>query len=319
MGVEALIPIFEISLEDLKLGPNAANGGCGENNDMRTKIREACEVHGCFLLRCNESGTPSLAEEMFEGMRSLFDLPDDIKRRYISKRPYSSYLGKDPIVPLQESFGIDDAHLVESSQAFTGVVWPQGNPEFCSALNGMSSIMLQLNLAMLKVIFESYGAGSCYESFAEKTSTVFRLMKYNVPLSGAAGMGLVPHTDKNALTILCQNDVQGLEIMSKDGVWTHLVVPHGCFFVVVGDVLKAWSNGRMHAVKHKVTISGNKDRYSCGLFTLPKEGVLVEVPKELVDNEHPILYKPFSYTDYVSYFVQSNNREDALEIYAGVV
>uniref|UniRef100_A0A7N1A7U2 Fe2OG dioxygenase domain-containing protein n=1 Tax=Kalanchoe fedtschenkoi TaxID=63787 RepID=A0A7N1A7U2_KALFE len=141
-------------------------------------------------------------------------------------------------------------------------------------------------------------------------------MKYNVPPSGAA-VGLVPHTDKNALTILCQNDVQGLEIMSKDGAWTHVVVPPGCFLVVVGDILKAWSNGRMHAVKHKVTISGTKDRYSCGLFTLPKEGALVEVPKELVDSSHPILYKPFSYADYVAYFM-SNVRDDALEMYAGV-
>ncbi|CAM8966187.1 unnamed protein product [Rhodiola kirilowii] len=316
MNAEAKIPIFDIFMEDLKLGPN---GGCGENNDMMTKVREACEVHGCFLLRCNESDTRSLTEEMFEGMRSLFDLPDDIKRRYISSKPYSSYAGKNPVVPLLESFGIDDPHLDESSKAFTDVIWPQGNPEFCSALDGMTSRMLQLNLAMLKVIFESYGAGSSFESFAENTSSsLLRLMKYTVPPSGAVGMGLVPHTDKSALTILCQNDVQGLEIMSKDGVWTHVVVPHGCFLVVLGDTLKAWSNGRMHAVKHKVTMSGNKDRYSCGLFTLPNEGVVVEVHKELVDNEHPILYKPFNYTDYISYIVQSNNREDALEFYAGV-
>ncbi|CAM8967434.1 unnamed protein product [Rhodiola kirilowii] len=100
---------------------------------------------------------------MFEELRSLFGLPDNIKRRYVSSRPYCSYMGKESPVPLRESFGIDDANLVESSQAFTGVFWPNGNPEFCYALSGMSSRMLQLNLAVLKVIFESYGTGRCYD------------------------------------------------------------------------------------------------------------------------------------------------------------
>ncbi|CAM8970476.1 unnamed protein product [Rhodiola kirilowii] len=299
MGAEAQILVFDYSLENMKLGP---------------KVREACEVHGCFLLRCNDSEMSKLTEEMFEGMKSLFDLPDAIKRRYTSSRPFNSYMGKD----LYEGIGIDDAHLVESSKAFTRVFWPQGNSEFSCALNGMSSKLLQMNLAMLKVIFESYGVGSYYESFAEKnTAVVSRVMKYHVPLSGG-GIEVRAHTDKNALTILCQNDVQGLEIMSKDGVWTQVVVPQGCFVVLVGDTLKAWSNGRLHAVRHKVTISGSKDRYSCGVFTTVKEGVLVEAPRELVDNEHPIRYKPFIYTDFMSYFVESMNMEDALEVFAGI-
>ncbi|CAM8961574.1 unnamed protein product [Rhodiola kirilowii] len=298
MGGEAQIPVFDYSLENMKLGP---------------KVREACEVHGCFLLRCNDSEMPRLTEEMFEGMKGLFDLPDDIKRRYTSSRPFNNYMCKD----LYEGIGIDDAHLVESSKAFTRVFWPQGNPEFSSALNWMSSKLLQMNLAMLIVIFESYELGSYYESFAEKNTAVSRVMKYHAPASGA-GVRAKAHTDLNALTILCQNDVQGLEIMSKDGVWSQVEIPQGCFVVLVGDTLKAWSNGRLHAVRHRVTISGSKDRYSCGVFTMVKEGVLVEAPKELVDNEHPIRYKPFIYTDFMSYFVESRNMEDALQVFAGI-
>ncbi|CAM8967442.1 unnamed protein product [Rhodiola kirilowii] len=133
-------------------------------------------------------------------------------------------------------------------------------------------------------------------------------MKYHVPPSGA-GVGAKAHTDLNALTILCQNDVQGLEIMSKDGVWTKVEIPQGCFVVLVG-----MEQRRLHAARHRVTISGSKDRYSCGVFTTVKEGVLVEAPRELVDNEHPIRYKPFIYTDFMSYFVESMNMEDALEV-----
>ncbi|CAM8913282.1 unnamed protein product [Rhodiola kirilowii] len=300
MGVQARIPVIDFS---------------AEKDISRAQIREALEVHGCFLLRCTESATLSLTEKMFEGLKSLFDLPDDTKNKYKSSRAYCSYMGKNPSVPFQESFGVNDAYNIESAQAFTSLMWPEGNPDFCNAMNGLSKKMLEVLLAMLKVICESYGAGSSYESFAKNTCAVFRLMKYLVPPSGEA-IGLIPHTDKNVLTLLCENG-EGLEIMSKDGVWSPLTIPQGCFLVIVGDLLKAWSNGRLHPMKHKVTISGNKDRYSIGLFTIPEDGVPVEVPKELVDNEHPIKYKPVTYNDYMSYYI-SNASEDAIEKFARV-
>jgi len=50
---------------------------------------------------------------------------------------------------------------------------------------------------------------------------------------------------------------------------------------------------------------------------MPKEEAVVEVPDELVDKEHPLQYRPFNYSDYISYFV-SKLSDDALEIYAGI-
>ncbi|KAG5621027.1 hypothetical protein H5410_006245 [Solanum commersonii] len=35
------------------------------------------------------------------------------------------------------------------------------------------------------------------------------------------------------------------------------------------------------------------DRYSIQLFSLSKPGHFIEAPKELVDEEHPLLFKPF--------------------------
>ncbi|CAN1828108.1 Probable 2-oxoglutarate-dependent dioxygenase AOP1 (Fragment) [Linum perenne] len=81
--------------------------------------------------------------------------------------------------------------------------------------------------------------------------------------------------------------------------------------------VKAWSNGRLHAVRHRVVILGEKERYSWGMFLMPKEEATIEVPKEFVDKEHPLLYPPFNYAEYLSYFVNKLG-DDALEIYAGV-
>lgn len=61
---------------------------------------------------------------------------------------------------------------------------------------------------------------------------------------------------------------------------------------------QAWSNGRMHRLKHRVMISGEKDRYSLGAFASPVEGTIIKAEKELVDEEHPRILKDFDYKDF---------------------
>lgn len=104
----------------------------------------------------------------------------------------------------------------------------------------MSREMLELNFLLLKMIVEGLGLPKRYNSDAEKmkSSSNLRLMKYRVPSGQDLEPGLVPHTDKSALTILCQNDVRGLQVLTKQGNWVQLNPPQYGFIVFVGDVLK---------------------------------------------------------------------------------
>jgi hypothetical protein len=47
-------------------------------------------------------------------------------------------------------------------------------------------------------------------------------------------------------------------------------------------------------------MSGNEARYSLGLFSF-SDGI-VKVPEELVDDEHPLLYKPFDHLGLLHFF-----------------
>ncbi|KAE8710380.1 putative fidipidine [Hibiscus syriacus] len=314
MDVAPKIPVIEFSGEDVEHGRSSSSERW---KALCSKVREACESHGCFVLTYDEI-PKSLREDMLVGMKALFDLPEETKCKYQHPKPYRSYQGKCPVVPLHESFGIDDATRFEAAQDFTYLMWPQGNPAFCEILNMMSLKMLELSFTILGMIFESFGIEEKqYEALVKDSSSILRVMKYRVPATEDQNLGLVPHTDKNALTILCQNEVQGLEIVTKEGHWEEVVVPKDAFIVIVGDALKAWSNGRLVAVKHRVVMKGDKERYSFGLFTLPKEGAVIEAARELVDSEHPLLYRPFNFADYFSYFV-STLSDDALDIYARV-
>ncbi|KAI4337363.1 hypothetical protein L6164_015791 [Bauhinia variegata] len=126
---------------------------------MSNKVREACEHHGCFkLVLCDDKMMPSkLREEMLMAMKTLFDLPEETKQKHISPKPYRSYNGKCPIIPLCQSFGIDDANLPLSAHAFTNLMWPHGNPSFCDSMISMSSKMVELSGMILKMIVDGLG------------------------------------------------------------------------------------------------------------------------------------------------------------------
>lgn len=69
------------------------------------------------------------------------------------------------------------------------------------------------------------------------TNYLLRIMKYKGPQTSEAKLGLSPHTDKNIVTILYQNEVEGLEVLTKDGKWiSYKPSPHS-FVAMIGDSL----------------------------------------------------------------------------------
>ncbi|XP_052876446.1 probable 2-oxoglutarate-dependent dioxygenase AOP1.2 isoform X2 [Gossypium arboreum] len=86
-----------------------------------------------------------------------------------------------------------------------------------------------------------------------------------------------------------------------------------------GYLLKAWLNGRLKATYHRVMMSGDKPRYSLGLFTVPKAGYMIKAPEELVDEAHPLLYNPFDYAQFLGFYFSNEGRyQSGLKAYCGV-
>lgn len=85
-------------------------------------------------------------------------------------------------------------------------------------------------------------------------------------------------------------------------------------------ILQAWSNGTLHSPFHRVMMSGNEARYSTGLFSIPKGGYIIKAPEELVDEEHPLLFKPFDHVEFLKYYYSEKGQRDqfALHTYCGV-
>jgi len=85
------------------------------------------------------------------------------------------------------------------------------------------------------MVLESLGVEKYLEEHMNSTNYLLRVMKYQGPQTSDTKLGLSAHTDKNIVTILYQNEVEGLEVLTKDGTWiSYKPSPHS-FVVMIGD------------------------------------------------------------------------------------
>ncbi|CAM0953255.1 unnamed protein product [Alopecurus aequalis] len=96
-------------------------------------------------------------------------------------------------------------------------------------------------------------------------------------------LGMPPHSDYGFLTVLLQDQVNGLEV--NDGEDWILVDPlPGALIVNVGDHLEIFSNGRYKSVLHRVRVNSTQSRISvASLHSLPPERVIGPAPELLAD------------------------------------
>ncbi|XP_068652991.1 probable 2-oxoglutarate-dependent dioxygenase AOP1 [Aristolochia californica] len=307
----------EIPFLDLCKGSERLEPGSERWDGLCREVRDACEKFGCFIVTC-DAVPRDVLDGLFQAMKPLFDLPPERKKKNINPKPYFGYVGDLEAVPLYESFGVESATDYDVAQSFTRLMWPEGNPEFCQGLYSTSRRMLELEMTIRKMAFDSFGIGNQFDSHVRNTGCVFRVMKYKATPSDESTIGLLAHTDKNILTILSQDEL-GLQVESKHGDWIDVPASKGSFIVLVGESLKIWSNGRFHAANHRVVVK-DKERYSCGIFSVPNEGWTLEVPEEMADTQHPLLFKPFNFMEYLSFFYSKIDkpRENTVEAFAGI-
>ncbi|KAL8263528.1 hypothetical protein R6Q59_021658 [Mikania micrantha] len=288
-----------INMEDLKPGT--------ESWDMtRQKVRHVLEEYGCFIAIYGGGGfTQEIRKQVFDSLKTLFDLPIETKTKNTSDKPFHGYLG--PLIgtrTLMEGMGIEGATSYDKVQNFANLMWPSGNEAFSKSIHSYANLVSQLETMVTKMVFESYGVEKYYESFNESMSYLLKVMKYRPAKADESNLGAAAHTDKNFLSILDQNQVDGLEVQIKDDEWVTVEFLPSSFVVMATDVFMAWSNGRLRSPPHRVMMKGSAaDRYSIALFTF-KKGT-VETPEEFVDDEHPPRFKPFDHYKYLDFFAKN--------------
>ncbi|XP_027168371.1 probable 2-oxoglutarate-dependent dioxygenase AOP1 [Coffea eugenioides] len=285
----------------------------------REEIVRALEEYGCFIANYDKVSL-ELHQAIFLASQELFELPTETKVLNTSDSPSHGYMAHRRI-PLLEALGIENATTVDGVQRFTNILWPNGNNHFSETALSYSKLVAELNHVVMRMVAETYGVEKDCESLLGSIYYLLRLIKYRAPREDESNVGLFPHADQTFMSILHQAQVNGLEIMTKNGDWMLIdSLSPSSFIVMAGDVCMAWTNGRIEPPLHRVTImSGSEERYSLSLFAFMRD-VMVQVPEKLVDDEHPLQYKPFDPFKYLLFCVTEEGQKSKCQIksYCGV-
>ncbi|XP_011086644.1 protein DMR6-LIKE OXYGENASE 2 isoform X2 [Sesamum indicum] len=115
---------------------------------------------------------------------------------------------------------------------------------------------------------------------------------------------------------LRSEDVTGLQVMTKDGEWIAINPLRNAFVVNIGDQIQVLSNGRYKSVHHRAVGSKCSERVSIAMFYGPNKDTVVGPVEELVDEDHPPVYRSYRYEEFLEEFHrQEGTRRRVKEVF----
>ena len=161
----------------------------------------------------------------------------------------------------------DDAVPIASEYLSGPNKWPD-LPGFRTVAEAYTDAMTDLGNRLMRIALQACGADlTAMQAFARPT-TWLRLLHYPAMPDHSPDdlYGSAPHTDFGCLTLLAQDDVGGLQVMTPAGDWIDAPRLPGSFVVNVGDMLHRMSNGALRSTPHRVINRSGRERYSCPFF-----------------------------------------------------
>ena len=251
-------------------------------------LRTACADVGFFYIK-NHGFPSSLINDLRRVSAEFFSLPMNRKTNFkITPQiqgylplGYRSYEGEQRAgTSHQEGFWVGHERRIDPENPLDGPnQWPPECPEFQKMMGRYFEAAEDLSKTLMRGF--SLALGLEEDHIAHYFSRPLSRLKVNhyppqdSPLS-ENNLGVVPHCDSGAFTILWQDSIGGLEIQNKEGQWVGAPPIADTFVVNIGNIMEMWSNGRFSSTPHRVINVGNDNRYSIPLFVNPSAEVEIK-------------------------------------------
>ncbi|KAL9463167.1 hypothetical protein AB3S75_001049 [Citrus x aurantiifolia] len=273
-------------------------------SDIIKQIGQACQHCGFFQVK-NHGISEAMINNMLSIARTFFKLPESERLKIYSD---------DPSKPtrLSTSFNVK-TEKVSNWRDFLRLHcyplqdyvhdWPLNPPSFREDVGDYCTSVRGLVLRLIEAISESLGLPSDYidKEALGKHGQHMALNYYPPCPQPELTYGLPGHTDPNLITILLQDDVPGLQVL-RDGNWVPVNPIPSTFIVNIGDQMQVLSNDRYKSVLHRAVVSRDKERISIPTFYCPSPDAVIGPAKGLVDQDHPAVYRDFTYAEYYKKF-----------------
>ncbi|KAH9288973.1 hypothetical protein KI387_033090, partial [Taxus chinensis] len=285
----------EINLPQIDISqvPLEFEGNHIQDHAELAKLREACKEWGFFRV-VNHGITPELLQKVVSVTQDLLSMPAEVKDRVTTSNPMESYI-RSPDFDVFCFVGMPNP---DSIQEIALKIWPEGNSKFCEATGKFSLLLSDLGTKIIKFILASLGldATKFYQSDFEKCKANLHINGYSSHGKCMGDVVLPCHADVECLTILYNDENAGLQVRSKQFKWFNIKYEPDSFVVNIADCLQAWSNGRYRSADHRVVYTGWKNRISLPFSIIFPQDYQIWAPEELVDEDNPRRYKPFTYS-----------------------
>ncbi|GLJ41180.1 hypothetical protein SUGI_0852570 [Cryptomeria japonica] len=314
------LPLIDISKFEFNLGKGEEFNDL-HNNPMLTIVRDACKEWGFFSI-VNHGVSIDLLQQVESLARDLCSMPAKVKEKAATSNPAESYVIREWI----ESFCFMDMPHSNSLEEMCDKIWPdEVNSKFRETFRTYAFCMADLARKITIIILSSLGLDvkTFYHCDFKECTANMRINHYFSRGKSMEDEILTSHTDIGCFTILNQDNEGGLQVRSKRGKWLNIKPRPYSFVVNVADTLKAWTNGRYRSAEHRVVYKGWRDRISVPYFVYFPDVKQVYAPAELVDNDHPRHYKPFTVSELKQCFSKNfNSKEEKpselLDVYADI-
>ncbi|XP_010529599.1 PREDICTED: gibberellin 20 oxidase 1 [Tarenaya hassleriana] len=274
-------------------------------------LSKACREWGFFYVT-NHGISRDLFSRIYSLSKQIFSVPLDSKLKLDPFSSLKTYTPRFIASPYFESLVVSGPDFFASAKASADVLFQDHKPELSESLQEYGTKMAELSKRIIKILLMTLGDDAkkrFYKPEFDKCHGYLRVVNYTPPKDvedrqePVEGLGM--HTDMSCVTILYQDSVGGLQMRSREGKWIDIKPCEDSLVVNVGDLMQAWSNGRLRSSEHRVVLRKLVNRISLAFFLCFEDEKVVLAPQEIVGEGNCRSYRSFVCSEYLK-FRQSN-------------
>ncbi|KAJ1695572.1 hypothetical protein LUZ63_012270 [Rhynchospora breviuscula] len=237
--------------------------------DTDVHLFQSCQKLGLIRLT-NHGVPPGLSDRLFGFAREILSRPFERKVAELADAAVKYFWGT-PAVSLnsKEVNWLEGLHV-----SVSGLSSPASESEFGEFRN-LAIEYCEHMARISRTLFNTLAIDLNLDeeqttTYLSESNGMFRVYRYPICPNPSSYLGMEAHTDSSVLTILNEDDVGGLQVLSEH-TWFNVVPVPGTLIVNLGDLFQVISDDRYNSVKHRVLASSVTERISLGYFVFPQE------------------------------------------------
>ena len=272
-----------------------------------------------FVTIANHGLSPELIDELYHVVKSFFELPDAVKRKYeypelAGQRGYTSKgkeKAKDANTPDLKEFWQRGQTIVGedySKADFPDNILVDELPRFNQVTAEIYKKLEDAGRNLLKAIASYLELKENYfEEFVVNGNSILRAIHYfpieNPDTISPDAVRAGAHEDINLITLLIGASADGLEVLTKEGDWFPIKAKGEDIVVNVGDMLQRLTNNKLKSTTHRVVNPPRElmrtSRFSVPFFLHPKASMSLASLDSCISEEYPKAYDDYTAGQYL--------------------